>query len=211
MQGLLRVGGGTSEWEIFLDVQGKGGKGGRPRRQAADAFLQPHLSPSQNPVVDSKTWSSSWRRGCKNAIESKMNGLYETCNIRLKELAGPGMYSKGLWSPSTLEWMLGLAGCESRCLLPRGASQAPLTLRPAYLAILCLGRAGAAGPSAGASGAAGPGPGPSAPGPRGPLGCPLVALGVPGGTCQDLWTSLRDSPEQLQRVGGLKQSSWNDR
>ena len=42
--------------------RGKGGKGGqegqrggRPRRQAADAFLQPHLSPSQNPVVDSKT------------------------------------------------------------------------------------------------------------------------------------------------------------
>ena len=93
----------------------------------------------------------------------------------------------------------------------RGASQAPLTLRPAYLAILCLGRAGAAGPSARASGAAGPGPGPSAPGPRGPLGCPLGALGVPGGTCQDLWTSLRDSPEQPQKVGGLKQSSWNDR
>ena len=35
--------------------RGEGGKGGRPRRQAADAFLQPHLSPSQNPVVDSKT------------------------------------------------------------------------------------------------------------------------------------------------------------
>jgi len=50
------------------------------------------------------------------------------------------------------------------------------------MGILCLGRAGAAGP----------GPGPSAPDPRGPLG----TLGTLRGTFRDLWAPFRDSPEQ---------------